>query len=117
MIKFLTDEDFDGRIYRGLLRRVPELDIVRVQDVGLRTLHDSEILAWAADDNRILLTHDVTTMTKYAAERIEKGLSVSGVFEVPQHLSIGEAVEELVLIAECSFENEWENQIRFLPLR
>jgi hypothetical protein len=38
--KLLTDEDFDNRILRGLLRRLPELDIVRVQDVGLGGEHD-----------------------------------------------------------------------------
>jgi len=36
MISFLADEDFDGRIVRGIERRLPNLDIVRVQDVGLR---------------------------------------------------------------------------------
>jgi hypothetical protein len=34
-IRFLVDEDFDNDILRGVLRRKPNLDIVRVQDVGL----------------------------------------------------------------------------------
>ena len=33
--RFVTDEDFDNRILRGLLRRLPELEIVRIQDVNL----------------------------------------------------------------------------------
>jgi hypothetical protein len=32
-------------------------------------------------------------------------------------MPIGEAIEEILLIAEYSFEGEWEGQIRFLPLR
>ena len=34
-LRFLVDEDFDNDIVRGLLRRLPTLDIVRAQDMGL----------------------------------------------------------------------------------
>ena len=34
------------------------VDLVRVQDVGLEQADDTSILAWAAENNRILLTHD-----------------------------------------------------------
>ena len=115
-MRFLADENFDNRIVRGLLRRLPQIDIARVQDVGLTATDDREILAWAAAENRILLTHDVATMTAFAYERITEKLPMAGIFEVPQTLSIGEAIEELILVSEYSLENEWENQVRFLPL-
>ena len=35
MLRLAADENFNGNIVRGLLRRNPKLDIVRVQDVGL----------------------------------------------------------------------------------
>jgi hypothetical protein len=35
MLKFLADENFDNTIVRGLFRRNPMLDMVRVQDVGV----------------------------------------------------------------------------------
>ncbi len=54
MLKFLADEDFNNRIVRGLLRRQPDLDIVRVQDVALRGASDAVVLAWAAQEDRIL---------------------------------------------------------------
>jgi predicted nuclease of predicted toxin-antitoxin system len=117
MIRFLADEDFDARILRGLLRRLPQIDVVRVQDVGLQSAHDHQVLAFAAEENRILLTHDVTTMSDFAYQRINKDLPMPGVFEIAQEINIGEAIEELILIAECSLENEWQGQVRFLPLR
>ncbi|HEX8195841.1 MAG TPA: DUF5615 family PIN-like protein [Pyrinomonadaceae bacterium] len=117
MIRFLADEDFNRRILRGLKRRLPALDIVRVQDVGLITQPDTEVLEWAANENRIILTHDVTTMTKHAFDRVELGLKMPGVIEVSQNIQIGEAVEELILIAECSLENEWLNQVIYLPIK
>ena len=59
MIRFLTDEDFNRFILAGVRRRLPELDIVRVQDCGLRSFRDPIILEFAASENRIVLSHDV----------------------------------------------------------
>ena len=65
-LRFLVDEDFDNDIMRGLLRRLPTLDVVRAQDVGLSGQPDPIVLAWAAQEDRVLLTHDVSTMTAHA---------------------------------------------------
>ena len=39
-VSFAADENFNRNIVRGLQRRTASLDIVRVQDVGLRTAED-----------------------------------------------------------------------------
>jgi hypothetical protein len=46
MLRLVSDENFVGNIDRGLLRRHPGLDLVRVQDVGLTETPDREILEW-----------------------------------------------------------------------
>lgn len=117
MLRLAADEDFNSRIVRGLLRRQSELDIVRVQDAGLAGSDDQKVLAWTATENRVLLTHDVSTMKQFAYERIAAGLPMPGVFELAQDLPIGVAIDEILFLAECSVENEWEGQVRFLPLR
>lgn len=117
MLRLASDEDFNNRIVRGLLRRQPALDIVRVQDAGLCGKDDPVLLAWAAKEQRVLLTHDVTTMRQYAYERIAAGLPMPGVFEVSQQVPIRVAIEEILILAECSIEGEWKGQVRFLPLR
>ncbi|HVF48701.1 MAG TPA: DUF5615 family PIN-like protein [Pyrinomonadaceae bacterium] len=117
MLRLAADEDFNNRILRGLIRRQPELDIVRVQDAGLSAKADTDVLEWAAMEGRVLLTHDVTTMKKHADDRIAAGLPMPGVFEVGQEIPIGQAIEEILLLAEYSLEGEWEGQVRFLPLR
>jgi hypothetical protein len=43
-VRLLTDENFNGAILRGIVRRLPELDIIRVQDVGLMATDDPDIL-------------------------------------------------------------------------
>jgi hypothetical protein len=117
MLRFATDEDFNNRILRGLRRRKPDVDIVRVQDAGLSGRGDAEVLEWAAREGRVLLTHDVTTMKRYVDERVAAGLLMPGVFEVSQQIPIAQAIEDILLLAECSLENEWEGQLRFLPFR
>lgn len=104
-------------IVRGLLRRKPDLDIVRVQDAALSGKTDPIVLEWCANDGRVLLTHDVSTITKHAYERVAAGKSMPGVFEVPRGMHIGEAIDDVLLLAECSLDGEWEGQIRYLPLR
>ena len=117
MLKFLADDNFNNQIVRGVLRQNPHVDIVRAQDVGWSEADDPTVLEWAAQQGRVVLTHDVATMITFAHERIEAGLSMPGLFEVNRRVSIGLAIEEIILIAECSIEGEWEGQVRFLPLQ
>lgn len=115
-LAFLVDEDFDNKILRGLRQQIPGLDIVRVQDVGLSGAMDPVILEWAANHGRIVLTHDVSTMRAEAYARVRAGLRMVGVCVVPQALPLGRAIAELMVALECTFESDWENQVRFVPL-
>jgi len=117
MLRLAADENFNNDIVRGLLRRKPDLVIMRVQDVGLSEADDPTVLEWAAQEGSVLLTHDVTTITRYAYERVQVGKPMPGVFEVSRKVPIGVAIEDILLIAECSLEGEWEGQVRYLPLQ
>jgi hypothetical protein len=116
-VRRAADEDLNNDILRGLLRRKPDVDIVRIQDVGLSGADDPTVLEWAASEGRVLLTHDASTMTRYAYERVQAGKPMPGVFEVGRGLPMGQAIDDLILLTECSLENEWEGQVRYLPLR
>ena len=78
---------------------------------------DPRVLAWTAREQRILLTHDVATITRYAYDRIRASQPMPGVFEINRQVAIGTVIEDLLLLAESSLENEWEGQILYLPLR
>jgi hypothetical protein len=116
MLKLAADENLNGDIVRGLLRRRPDLDVIRVQDAGLSGADDPTVLAWAASQGRVLFTHDVSTMTRYAYERAAAGQPMPGVFEVGRRVSVREAIDGILLIAELSESGEWEGQVRYLPL-
>ncbi|MGE5340670.1 MAG: DUF5615 family PIN-like protein [Candidatus Omnitrophota bacterium] len=117
MLRFAVDENFNNNILRGLIRKNPHIDIIRIQDVGLSGASDPTVLEWAADEGRLLLTHDVATITAYAYERIKSGQRMPGVLEVSTSLPIGKVIEDILLLVDLSFENEWEGKIIFLPLK
>lgn len=117
MLRFAADENFNIHIVNGVLRRLPTADIVRAQDAGLEGADDSAVLEWAALEGRVLLTHDVNTITTFAYERVIQGLPMPGVFEVSLKVSITSAIEDILLLVECSVEGEWERQVNYLPLK
>ena len=116
-IRLLADENLDHDIVLGLQRRIDGIDIVRVQDVGLRTVDDPRILQWAADEGRALVTHDIKTIPDFANERVAVGLPMPGVFLVRSTLPILSVIEDLALIAEASEAGDWVDKVVYLPLR
>jgi predicted nuclease of predicted toxin-antitoxin system len=116
VIRLLTDENFDGDILRGLLRRLPDLDVVRVQDVGLAHTPDPAILAWAAGEQRILLTHDRDTVPGFAYDRVRAGQDMPGIFLVNDQMSKGKAIEQLLLAINCLNSEDCNDQVHHFPL-
>ena len=116
MLRLLTDEDFDGRLTRALLARLPGLDLVRVQDVGLMHTPDPDILVWAAAENRIVLTHDRNTMTGFASSRVSAGQPMPGLFVVDRQAALGRILNDLEAMGAASDMDDWRDQIIFVPL-
>lgn len=116
MLRLLADENFNGDIVRGLLLRQPDLDLVRVQDVGLMGADDPSALQWAFDNTRILLTHDRATMPEYAFERMATGQRISGIFILGDRFHAGRAIDEILLLIQCSQQSEWIGRVIYLPL-
>jgi hypothetical protein len=117
MIRFLADENFDNTILQGVRLIYPELDVVRVQDTDIYQAEDPTVLDWAAREERILLTHDIRTMNRYAYDRVAVGLPMPGVFYIRSLLPVGQAIEALLLVLGASDASEWENKVTHLPLR
>lgn len=115
-MKFLADENFEGAIFRGLLRHQPNIDLVRVQDVGLEKADDTTILEWANDEGRILLTHDRRTMPHYAYQRIADGKNFAGMLVMKATIPVGQAIEDILLIEAASTSDEWINMVQDIPL-
>ena len=117
MLRLLADENISYHIVRALQIREPAIDIVRVQDVGLAGTDDPVILEWAAQQARVLVTHDASTMTRYAYDRVAAQQPMPGVIEVNSRAPLGEVIDDLLLTALCSFDGEWQGRVIFVPLR
>jgi hypothetical protein len=115
-MRFAADENFNNDILRGLQRRQPDIDIVRIQDTEIYQSDDPKVLEWVAHEGRILLTHDARTMPNHAYERVNIGKPMLGVFVVNDEMPIGQAIEELLTVIGASDTNEWENLVVFFPL-
>ena len=116
MLRLLADENFKEQIVNGLRRRLPGIDLVTVRDAGLVGDDDPSVLAWAALEDRVLLTHDIRTMKGFAYERVEAGKPMPGVLEVPDLLPIGQAIEELLLVIQLADAAEIRDRALRLPL-
>src|SRR6266516_2514024 len=98
MIRFLADADLNERIVAGCLRREPTMDFRTAYEANLEGVPDPKVLVLASEQDRILVSHDFQTMPRHFGDFLQTRGSSPGVLLVPQYLTIGEAIEELVLI-------------------
>jgi len=113
---FLTDEDFRQEIVEAVLRFDPAVDIVGVRDVGLSGANDPQVLEFASEHSRILVSHDANTMIANAIDRIADGRGIGGLLIVPQSANLRAVAEDLVLVANASEPEEWRDRIDYLPM-
>lgn len=116
MIRFAADENFHNDVLRGLSRRVPDLDIVRIQDTEIYGADDPAVLEWVANEGRILLTHDVRTMPRFAYQRIDDGKHMPGIFVIHDDIPVGQVIEDLLAIVGASDAKEWNNRVLYFPI-
>lgn len=116
MLRLLSDENINGDIIRGLFLLQSNLDLLRVQDIGLQEEDDPTILDWAAINDRIVITHDRATMPNFAYERLLQGQPMSGLFVLNDRMPIRQAIDELLLLVECSEHSEWKGIVFYLPI-
>lgn len=114
-IRFQADADLNQIILSAVMRRAPAIDFRTATAAGLAGLDDAEVLARAALDGRILVTHDQRTMPRHFGEFVQAQRS-PGLLVVPQHLPLREVVDDLILIGTATDADEWVNRVAFLPI-
>jgi len=77
---------------------------------------DAALLEWAAEHQFVLVTHDRKTMLRTAHERVRSGQKTAGLVIVKKELPWAAAIQDLVLLLECSTERDFENEVIFIPL-
>jgi hypothetical protein len=114
-IRFQADADLNQILLLATIRREPAIDFQTATAAGLAGLVDGEVLTRAADEGRLLVTHDRRTMPRTFSEFIARRQS-PGLLVVPQALAVANAVDDLLLMWSASDAEEWVNRVAFLPL-
>ena len=114
--RFLADEDLRHAIVLAVRRLEPLVQVITVRDASLRAASDGEVLAFAANEGWLVLSHDVNTMRAVAVRRVAEGLPMPGLFLIPQIRSTTAAAESLRVIWSASEFEEWRDRIVYLPL-
>ena len=117
-IQYLLDEHIASLYRTQLMRQAPEL-VVRMigdPDAPSKGTLDPEILIWCETHDFILVTNNRKSMPKHLADHIAERRHVPGIFVIDPAKNIGETLKELIIIAEASFPNEYQDRIEYLPL-
>jgi hypothetical protein len=113
-IRFQADADLRVPIIKGLKRREPSVDFATAHEAGLAGIDDRAVLAHAASNGRVLVSHDVSTMPEEFSRFIQARTS-PGVILISQDLSYREAIEGLLRVWSSTEAKDWENVLSFLP--
>jgi Domain of unknown function (DUF5615) len=114
--RYLPDHNFTERILRGLLRLEPASEVLRPRDVGLDRATNNAVLAYAAAERWIVLSHDVNTMSAAAYARIAAGQPMAGLLLVRQQSRLVPTLTDLCMISSASEAEEWADRVEFLRL-
>jgi hypothetical protein len=100
-----------------LVRRHKTFDIVRVQDVAaISGKSDPEMLRWATNEGRIVITHDLSTMLPAMRDVLSLGKFCAPIVLVPDSVPVSSAIEDILLLDQCATEIDWVAGVLYLPL-
>lgn len=118
MLKYLMDENVNPVYVKQLRRREPELVTWAVgePDTPAKGTLDPEILIWCEVRGFTLVTNNRASMPVHLAEHLAQGYHVPGIFILNPGMSVGETLDELILIAEASFSKEYQDRVIHLPI-
>jgi predicted nuclease of predicted toxin-antitoxin system len=116
VIRFLADACLVHYVVSGCLRREPAMDFKSAASAQLHGKTDLEVLAFAAREERILVTQDIRTMPRHFAAFLQRGHHSPGVILIPQTTPTALAIDSLLLIWAGTEPAEWADRIVKIPL-
>lgn len=118
MRRYLIDENISPEYRTQLLYHESSLTVLAIGDDGApaKRTPDPEILKWCEQHNFTLVTNDRKTIPQHLFDHLTAGHHVPGVFMIKRNVRMGAILSELIRIAETSHEDEFLDQIVFIPL-
>jgi hypothetical protein len=116
MIKLLSDASFNGELLAQVFKRAPGADLLIADEVGFLGAEDPAILAWAAANDRVVITSDKKTMIGFAYARVRAHLKMPGLIHVDQSVAPKDVVNDLVYLIECGVPDDFQDQVIYIPI-
>ncbi len=119
MIGYLLDEHVSPAYREQLIRRDASLTVYIIGDPGVprRGTPDPELLLWCEEKNFVIVTNNRSTMPVHLADHLAGGHHIPGIFILNPQIGFGETIDELILLAMASVEDEFRDKITFLPYK
>jgi hypothetical protein len=116
-LHFLCDECTHPALIHALWQREPEMDILRVGQPGTppRGTLDPELLVFAEDEKRTLITMDKRTMPDHVRDHHAAGRHTWGVFILKQGYATQRYVEDLILVWSVLSLEDCRDLLLYLP--
>ena len=116
-IRYLLDEHVDPLYRTELLKREPSMTIWRIGILGAppQGTLDPDILRWCEENFFILVTNNRKSMPGHLRDHLAEGQHVPGIFELNPNMSVGETIEELLLIWAASYPDEYRDRLSIYP--
>lgn len=117
-VSYLLDENWGFRLRKALLQAAPDITAWCVGDVGAPALgtKDPEIHTWCESHDFLLVTNNRRSMPVHLRDHLAAGRHIPGILVFRREMRIPDVIAELVLIWEASLPDEYQDQIRYLPL-
>ena len=123
MIAFLLDEDTHGGLMNAFRRRtrlgiLPAVDVTRVgePDAPPYSTPDPDLLVWCETNDRVLVSEDKNTLPDHFRDHHRAGRQSPGIILIRPGTSLGEIIDELILITDAGHPDDFRDQIRYIPL-
>ncbi|MDE0636887.1 MAG: DUF5615 family PIN-like protein [Candidatus Poribacteria bacterium] len=119
MRRYLLDEHIPPVYQTQLLYHEPSLTVLAIGDEGAPAIStsDPEILKWCEKHDFSLVTNNRKSIPQHLVDHLAAGHHVPGIFTINLDVSIGLIIEQLILIAGASYEDEYIDRIVYVPLR
>ncbi len=117
-MRYLLDEHIAPTYRAQLLRAAPALVVWLIGDPGAppRGTLDPEILIWCEENGFILVTNNRRSMPRHLGDHLAAGRHVPGILVINPIMSMGDVIDELILIAGTSTDDEYQDLLLYLPL-
>ena len=117
-IRFLIDENLDPLYKAQLLHKGSNIFVYAIGDPGTppKGTLDPDILDWCEENDFVLITNNRKSMPTHLVEHLAQEHHIPGIITLNAEMSIGETLEELLLIAEVGEPDDFRDRIEYLPI-